>query len=93
MAYPSEGQSPIKAVTACSAIESFDQVIGRVESLVSRACGAADRFVGSRPTAAIGAEKVPTQQHLIAQIQQRRDRLVDAVDQLESELTRIESAL
>lgn len=82
-------QSPAtKAITAFSVIEDFDPVLSRLETLVQRASEISDKLIGARPVGIDGKEMPPTQSHLIAQIQDRRQRLVRAVDNLESELAR-----
>ena len=82
-----------KPATAASAIEDFDAVISRLETLVEKASNAADKVVGSRPSPVGKPESAPTPQHLIYQIQTRRTRLVNAVDHLETEISRLDNGL
>lgn len=94
MAYQQEtSAAPIKADTIEAAIDAFDPVLGRLETLANRASNCSDRILGGRPTGVEAAEKPPTPNHLLFAIKSRRDRLVRVVDHLEAELSRIESGL
>ena len=83
-----------KPVTATSAIEAFDGILGRLEILANRARGCADNIAGCRPSAAgEDVKKDPKPQNLITQIQDRRNRLAQITEVLESEINRLENSL
>lgn len=92
MAYSTEPQAA-KPITASSALEQFDPVLSRLADLVGKITNCADRVSGSRPSPVEGAKDAPTPQHLIAQIQERRQRLVALVDHLEGEVARLDSGI
>lgn len=94
MAFQNETSAAVpKAATVLSAIEDFDPIIGRLETLLTRAASSADRIVGARPSPVEGAEKNPTPNHLIYAIQARRERLMRVADHMEAEMSRIENGL
>ncbi len=72
-----------------SAVEDFDPVLSRLESIGARAMLCADRLVGSRPSGVDKPETAPSPSHLLFSLQARRERLVRCADLLESELERI----
>ena len=74
-------------------LEDFDPVFGRLEALANRAQCCADRLVGSRPSEVGKAETNPAPSHLMYAVQARRERLVRAVDYMESEIERIANAI
>lgn len=82
-----------KPTTAFSAITDFDPVLGRLDQCVSRAFDIADKISGSAPSGVENAVDVPSPSNLIAQVQERRKRLVALVDRLESELARAANGL
>jgi len=95
MAYLSEAAAsvPVRAASVAANIESFDAVLERLEIIAHRATKCGDQITGSRPNAVEANEKSPTPGHLLVAIEVRRNRLVRAVDHIESEIQRIESGL
>lgn len=95
MAYSEGATAQLKTPNLQSAIEDFDPVIGRLETLVNRASGCSDRVVGSRPSEVAGnsRDQAPSPNNLIYAAHARRDRIVRAVDHLESEIQRLENGL
>jgi hypothetical protein len=94
MGYTTESQGQaIKPVTAVSAIEAFDPIFNRLGSLVDKVGHCADRVTGSRPSGVDPSKDAPPPSHLIAQIQERRARLLSLVDHLESEVQRLDIGL
>jgi len=83
-----------KQITVQSAIEDMDPALGRLESLADRARTCADRVTGPRPSA-VSEEQKPSDvpNGLIASAQYRRSRLVRTIDELESEIQRMEGSL
>ena len=97
-AYPDKAigaatQNVSKPVTVNSALEDFDPVIGRLESLANSINGVADTLVGSVPEGVEKDQASPAPNSLIYAIQGRRNRLVRVVDHIERELRRIENGL
>lgn len=97
MAYPNTGETTIskvaKAATIQSAVDDFDPVIGRLETLANRINNCADRIVGGRPSEVENRKDDTSPNHLIFSIQARRDRLCRVVDHIEAEIQRIENGL
>ena len=95
-AYPDHGAktaNAIQPVTVNSALEDFDPVIGRLESLANTINTVADKLVGSVPEGVEKDQASPAPNSLIYAIQGRRNRLVRVVDHIERELRRIENGL
>lgn len=101
MAYHNDGPNPanyagstaVKPPTVQSALEDFDPIIGRLETLANRVTGCGDRIVGARPSEVEGNEKPPSPNHLIYALHARRERLLRVVNHIESEVQRIENGL
>lgn len=93
MAMPGQVSAVSKPTTLHSVIDSLDPILGRLESLSARAMSCGDRIVGPRPSAVDSDPTEPAPNHLIWSIQSRRDRLSRCIENLESEIARIENGL
>lgn len=93
MAYAEQAGTPVKLATVQSALASFDPALNRLNTILERATGCADKIVGTRPSPVPPQTDKVQAANLIAQIQDRRDHLVGLVDHLETEIQRIETGI